>query len=73
MEMLREIMGSRLGGLPGRQSQAEAGVPAGPAVQTITMRVVSTLEEIRTAPLPDDLFQPPPDYAERLPEWWRGG
>ena len=74
MEMMREMLGSRMGGLPGWQIQEEEeGAPAGPTVQTITMRVVSTLEEIRTDPLPDDLFHPPPDYAERLPEWWRGG
>lgn len=70
----RGAMGRRLGGLMGRrQQEAQPEAPAGPATQTITMRAVSTIEEIKTGPLSGDLFQTPPDYKERRPDWARGG
>jgi len=75
MEAAKGAMGRRLGGLLGRgkKEEKEPEAPTGPAVQTITMRSVSTIEEIRTDALPDDLFQPPANYTERRPEWMKGG
>jgi hypothetical protein len=72
----RGAMSRRLGGLLGRRNQEpqeEPDAPAGPAAQTITMRSSSTIQEIKTTSLSEDLFQPPPDYTERQPEWMRGG
>jgi hypothetical protein len=74
MDAAMEAM-RRMGGMPGRRNreEAEPEAPAGPTTQTITMRSVSSIEEIKTEPLPDDLFQPPPEYTERQPDWMRGG
>ena len=68
-------MGRRLGGLFGRRNKEEEKpeAPAGPTAQSITMRTISTIGEIETGSLPDDLFQPPPDYTERQPDWVKGG
>ena len=64
-----------MGGILGRRNreEEEPEAPAGPTTQTITMRSVSTIEEIETGSLSDDLFRPPPEYTERQPEWMRGG
>ena len=73
-EAAKGAMGRRLGGLLGRGKKEEPkpDAPAGPAVQTITMRSVSTIQDINTDALPDDLFQPPPDYSEHTPDWMKG-
>lgn len=75
MDAAMEALGRRMGGVLGRRNQEreEPEAPTGPTAQTITMRSVSTVEEIKTGPLPDDLFHPPADYTERQPEWMRGG
>jgi hypothetical protein len=75
MDAAMGALGRRMGGMLGRGNREEADpeAPAGPTTQTITMRSVSTIEEIDTGALSDDLFQPPPDYTERQPEWMRGG
>jgi hypothetical protein len=67
-------LGRRLGGLLGRRNQEreEPETPTGPTTQSITMRSISTIQEINTGSLPDDLFQPPPDYTERQPDWMKG-
>jgi hypothetical protein len=74
-EAARGALGRAMGGMLGRRNREEADpeIPAGPTTQTITMRSVSSIEDIKTEPLPDDLFQPPPEYTERQPEWMRGG
>ncbi len=73
-EMARGAMGRRLGGLLGRRNQEqEESEEAGPTTQTITMRTTSTIQDIKTTPLSDDIFQPPAGYTERQPEWMRGG
>jgi hypothetical protein len=53
-----------LGGILGRGGQQEE---AGPQVQTITMRTISTIEDIRTSGLSDDLFQIPEGYTKINP------
>lgn len=74
MEAARGAMGRRLGGLMGRnREEEEPEAPTGPTSQTITMRSVTHIEEVRTETLSDDLFLPPPDYTEREPDWMRGG
>jgi hypothetical protein len=75
MDAAMGALGRRMGGMLGRRNreEAEQEAPAGPTAQTITMRSVSSIEEIDTGALSDDLFQPPPDYTERQPEWMRGG
>ncbi|MGW8265680.1 MAG: hypothetical protein ACWGSQ_04880 [Longimicrobiales bacterium] len=74
-EAARESMERMLGGLLGRErgGRQDPQALAGPAVQAITMRSTTTIQEIRTDALPDDLFRPPPNYAERRPDWMRGG
>jgi hypothetical protein len=74
-EAARGALGRRMGDILGRRNreEGEPEAPVGPTVQTITMRSVSTIEEIETGSLSDDLFRPPPDYTERRPEWIRGG
>ena len=73
-EAARGALGRRMGGLLGRRNQEEEEPrePEAPAAQTITMRSVSTLQDIRTESLSADLFQPPAGYEERQPEWLRG-
>lgn len=74
MEAAKGAMGRRLGGLLGRKREEEKPeAPPGPATQTITIRTVTLMEEIRTEPLSDDLFLPPPDYTETKPDWMKGG
>ena len=74
-EAARGALGRTMGGILGRRNreEGEPEAPAGPTTQTITMRSVSTIEEIETGSLSDDLFRPPPEYTERQPEWMRGG
>lgn len=73
-EAARGAMGRRLGGLLGQNREAEeADVPAGPAVQTITMRTTTLIQDLETRALSEELFQPPAGYAERRPDWLRGG
>jgi len=54
----------------GRDEPEEKEEEAAPApVQSILMRMTSSVEEIRTDPLSDDLFQPPAGYTEIAPPW----
>jgi hypothetical protein len=74
MAAAKEAMGGRLGGLLGRGKKEEKPeAPAGPVGQTITMRTISTIEDIQATSLSADLFQPPAGYAEKRPDWMRGG
>ena len=60
-------------GLFGRKKEEpKEEAPPEPA-QTIIMRTTSLVQDIRTGPLPDDLFQPPADYQETDPPWKGAG
>ena len=73
MQAARGAMGRRLGGLMGRNRQAEEPEePTGPTAQSITMRTITLVEDIRTSALSDDLFTPPDGYTERRPDWMGG-
>jgi len=53
-----------LGGMFGRRGQKEEEEESGPEVQTVTMRVTSTIEDIRTSGIGDELFQIPEGYRK---------
>jgi len=52
-----------LGGMFGRRG-GEEEEEAGPQVQTVTMRTISTIEDIRTSGIADDLFTIPEGYTK---------
>ena len=52
-----------LGGMFGRRGQEEED-EEGPQVQSIMMRTISTIEDIRTSGIADDLFQIPEGYTK---------
>jgi hypothetical protein len=57
-------------GLLGRGDDEKEEEETAPAlVQSILMRMTSSVEEIQTDPLSDDLFQPPAGYTEIAPPW----
>lgn len=62
--LTRGVLGRR------RQQEEEPKEEAQPEqAQFILMRVTSLVEDIKTGPLPDELFQPPADYQEKDPPW----
>jgi len=69
----RDAMKS-LGGMLGRrrQQQPEPEEEATPRVQTIIMRMTSTIEDVRTDALSDEIFRPPANYREIDPGFGEG-
>lgn len=73
-DAVRGALSRRMGGLLGRRNQEEEEKPEEVAPeQTITLRTVTSISDIQTGSLPEDLFQPPAEYQERQPEWMGGG
>jgi len=62
--LTRGILGRR-----GRQEEEPEEEAQPDPVQTILMRTTSTVEDITTGPLSDDLFKPRPNYREKDPPW----
>lgn len=62
-------------GLLGRRGNQEEEAPAAVEVprQAILMRMTSTVQDIKTGPLPAELFQPAPDYVQKDPPWKKAG
>lgn len=69
---LRGALSRRTGGLLGRRNQEPEPEAAGPT-QAIVMRVTSTVEDVSTGSLSEDLFKPPVGYTEQQPDWIKGG
>ena len=73
-DAVRGALSRRMGGLLGRRNQEEEEKPEEVAPeQTITLRTVTSISDIQTGSLPEDLFQPPAEYQERQPERMGGG
>ena len=62
--LTRGILGRR-----GRQEEEPEEEAQPELVQVILMRTVSTVEDITTGPLPDELFLPTLGYQEKDPPW----
>ena len=57
-------------GILGRRQQEEEKPPVEEvARQVILMRVTSNVVDVKTGPLPDELFQHPADYRQKDPPW----
>ena len=65
----RDAVGRIAGGILGRRRQQQEEPQAEAATQTIMMRITSTVEDVQTGPVSDDLRRPPSDYEEKAPEW----
>lgn len=62
----------RLGGLLGRKKEEPKPAEAAAPGQMIFMRLTSTVEDVSTADLPDDVFKPAAGYKEVKPDWMGG-
>lgn len=74
----RNAVSNLTGGLFGGKKKEEEKPPEESQeeepTQSVIMRVTSLVEDVRTDPIPNDLFQPPADYQETTPtELGRGG
>lgn len=72
----KDAVSSLTGGLFGRKKKEEEPPeePQEPEpTQSIVMRVTTTIEDVRTGAIADDLFQPPVEYEEATPEGLGGG
>ena len=74
-EAARSAVRNLTGGLFGRRRQQEQPEEeAAPAqAQSAITRVTTTIEDVKSGSLPDDLFKVPPGYTEVKPDWIRGG
>jgi hypothetical protein len=70
---MRDLTRGVLGRRRRQQEEPQAEEPAAPMVQTITMRITNTIEDVRTGGVSDEIFQTPADYREVDPGWGGGG
>jgi hypothetical protein len=61
-----------LGGLMGRRRQQEQPAPDAAPTQSVLMRVVQTVQDVKVGAIPDERFQVPAGYREVKPEVPRG-
>jgi len=68
----RDALRGGLGGLLGRKKEeprpAEAAAAPG---QMVFMRITSTIEDVSTGAIPDDVFKPGAGYKEIKPDWMK--
>lgn len=75
--MKESVKDALTGGIAGRfgrrREPPKPDAAQAPASQLYLMRITSTLEEISTAPLADDVFKPVAGYREVQPAWLKSG
>jgi hypothetical protein len=69
----KDALSGGLGGLLGRKKEPPKPAEETKPAQAILMRITSTVENIGTAALADDLFKPNAGYKEVQPAWMKTG